>query len=1018
MPRSPQPGASRRERRRYYDRDDSAALASLLSSRGREVPEILLTARRPGPLRRAATEPVPVPEHRERPRRVQERARRDDVEEYRAEQYDTPQTPPGSPVPPFPRLNTPSSPLENPDLHQPRREQPTGQRPHPARPHNPLFDAPTVGLESRIDEVKIAAQFIDALKRATLDDSNMDAEDIRRLREASPDLPFDKTDPDFLFALRTFFATTNSSEATYKAFLFAYKERHPEIQQLSFYQMKKHIERLSGVVPIAHDMCIDSCAGFTGPYKDLDACPYCSKPRYENGHPRRQFHTIPIGPIIQALYASPESAKKMRYRVQTTHEILEYANDNGGKLENYSDVYCGQEYLNAVRDGRIQDDDSFISISLDGAQLYRDKNSDCWMFIYLFYDLSPDYRYKKAYVIPGGVVGGPNKPKNTDSYLFPALYHLSALQQEGLRVWDSYQSVYFDDTPFLGYTLADGVAMANISGMVGCHGKCGCRLHCKCHGRRREGDGHYYPAMLKPNDYDIPGANHPDLTFADLHRFRQDIGPWYNDGIRQLASARNPAQYQHIRLETGLCRPTIFSGIHYSLGVPQMFLMDIMHLVCLNDPDLLLGLWRGVIQVYKPDSKDNWEWFVLKGKVWKSHGETIARATPFLPSSFDRAPRNPAEKINSGYKAWEYLLYLFALGPALLRSILPSHYWKNYCKLVRGIQLLQQHRKILPEQLVEGTRLLCEFVKEFEELYYMRREARLHFIRQSVHMLTHIGPETVRVGPLACYAQWVMETIIGNLGEEIRQDLDPYANISQRAILRAQMNCIRFQIPDIQLTPPTGKDSLPKHAKPVDGTGYLLLPRRQETLIDVSDLEADAIMDLWQQNQWPNAERWPRCVKRWGRLRLPNGQVARSFWMEKRAGIRRNLRNTRNVKININGRIDFAEVQYFFQLRFGEDIHTLALVSIYSPPNMSLLAESFQTVYTCDYQGDADLRAIFVTDIAAVVAMVPFFTVTNEGDIITPENKYFLVEKPGLEISELRGEEEDDTEGEEDADDV
>ncbi|PBK84277.1 hypothetical protein ARMGADRAFT_881657, partial [Armillaria gallica] len=52
-------------------------------------------------------------------------------------------------------------------------------------------------------------------------------------------------------------------------------------------------------------------------------------------------------------------------------------------------------------------------------------------------------------------------------------------------------------------------------------------------------------------------------------------------------------------------------------------------------------------------------------------------------------------------------------------------------------------------------------------------------------------------------------------------------------------------------------------------------------------------------------------------------------------------------------------------------IHTLALVSIYSPPNISLLAESFQTVYACNYQGDTNLHAIFVSDISAVVSMVP-----------------------------------------------
>ncbi|SJL17328.1 uncharacterized protein ARMOST_20878 [Armillaria ostoyae] len=398
--------------------------------------------------------------------------------------------------------------------------------------------------------------------------------------------------------------------------------------------MKKHVEHLSGVVPLVHDMCVDSCTAFTGPFKDLEECYYCSKLHYENGRPRHQFYTIPIGPIIQALYASPASAKNMQHHKEATQRILEYAQTHGGRLEMYNDVYCGKEYLDTVRDGRIKNGDTLISMSMDGTQLFRDKSLDCWMFIYLFYNLLPDLRYKKAYVVPGGTVEGPNKPKNIDSFLFPAVYHISALQKEGLQVWDAYRCQHFTDIPFFGYGTADGPAMASMSGMVGCHGKCGCHLHCKCQGRRRENDGHYYPAMAKPMDYSVHGSDHPDITFSDLHHFRQGIDMWYNDGIKKLAGARNMVQYQAIRLETGLCRPTIFSGLQHSLGVPQMFVMDIMHLVSINDPDLLLDLWRGTLQHYAPDKKEDWEWFVLKGKIWKAHRETVTRATPYLPSSY------------------------------------------------------------------------------------------------------------------------------------------------------------------------------------------------------------------------------------------------------------------------------------------------------------------------------------------------------------------------------------------------
>jgi hypothetical protein len=101
-------------------------------------------------------------------------------------------------------------------------------------------------------------------------------------------------------------------------------------------------------------------------------------------------------------------------------------------------------------------------------------------------------------------------------------------------------------------------------------------------------------------------------------------------------------------------------------------------------------------------------------------------ATQYLPSSFGRAPRNIAEKINSGYKAWEFIMYLFTLAPALLHGILPTRYWRNHCKFVRGIQLLYQ-RRISSEQIQEGHRLLCDFHQEFEELYVQRKPERFIF---------------------------------------------------------------------------------------------------------------------------------------------------------------------------------------------------------------------------------------------------------------------------------------------------
>ena len=76
-----------------------------------------------------------------------------------------------------------------------------------------------------------------------------------------------------------------------------------------------------------------------------------------------------------------------------------------------------------------------------------------------------------------------------------------------------------------------------------------------------------------------------------------------------------------------------------------------MHLVNLNDSDLLLGLWHNTIKVYPPDSIELWNWRVLVGHVWQAYRKTMALATLSIPSSFGCTPRNPVKKINSGYKA-------------------------------------------------------------------------------------------------------------------------------------------------------------------------------------------------------------------------------------------------------------------------------------------------------------------------------------------------------------------------------
>ncbi|KAM5540304.1 hypothetical protein V8D89_006123, partial [Ganoderma adspersum] len=283
-----------------------------------------------------------------------------------------------------------------------------------------------------------------------------------------------------------------------------------------------------------------------------------------------------------------------------------------------------------------------------------------------------------------------------DLFLFPGIHHLSALQNSGgLHVWDAARDMCFLSQLFLALITADGPGMTYLNGLVGHQGAQGCCLYCFVRSRHKPEATNYYPALLKPDKphpYTVDGCDHADIDLRAPPP-PNTLSPTarYNANLRELLGAPNETQYKKLCLKTGITKPSIFSGLSDCsfLGIPGCFPGDQMHLISLNLTDLLLALWHGKLPCADTDSKASWVWAVLVSDIWKIHGQQVAACTPYLPGSFDRPPQNPAEKISSGYKAWEFLVYIFGLGPCLRYATpLPQKYFRNFCKLVRSVHLM------------------------------------------------------------------------------------------------------------------------------------------------------------------------------------------------------------------------------------------------------------------------------------------------------------------------------------------
>ncbi|KIK76546.1 hypothetical protein PAXRUDRAFT_18124 [Paxillus rubicundulus Ve08.2h10] len=536
----------------------------------------------------------------------------------------------------------------------------------------------------KMDDLRTSLAYILGLQKASLDDEGLGLNEagVHLLRNPLTELLSIEGDKVLEAAIKLFIGLPNA-DRDYNTTRQIFMEFNdiPDFPSLS--QVKNIIMILTGIKLVIHDMCPKSCMAFTGPFVDFNHCAECGESHWKtdsNGEleggikqPSMQFSMLLLGPQLQAMFRDPVKAKEM------------------GVQEMYNDFFDGLDYLEAVMAGEINEEDITIMFSIDGAQLYRNKASDCWISIWVIFDCSPNTWYKKQYVLPGVIIPGPNKPKNIDSFLFLGFQPIAAIQREGLPIWDVARGLMYLGNIYIIIATSDGPGLAYLylNGLVGHHGRNGCRLYCGMPGRHKEGTPTYYPVMKRP-DAAPPGSDHPNV---DAEHF-----------------SCSSETYMSNLAKTGISKPSIFLGFQCgrTLGVPKVFGSDIMHLLSLNLPDLLIPLWRGTFECDPGDAKSTWRWATLAlPDVWKAHGECVGAAIVNIPGVYGRPPRNPAEKIHSGYKAWEYHLYLYGLGPGLCITSFPLH--------TGAISVSSQ------EELKTANHLFIEFTEEYEDLYCERK---------------------------------------------------------------------------------------------------------------------------------------------------------------------------------------------------------------------------------------------------------------------------------------------------------
>jgi len=162
-------------------------------------------------------------------------------------------------------------------------------------------------------------------------------------------------------------------------------------------------------------------------------------------------------------------------------------------------------------------------------------------------------------------------------------------------------------------------------------------------------------------------------------------------------------------------------------------------------------------------------------------------------------------------------------------------------------------------QLQEAHSQLIQFVEEFKNLYYQQQVDRIHFCHPCIHTLLHAAPEVMWVGPGTYTTQFTMEHMIRNLGQEIWQPSNLFANLAQHALQQSQVNALKSIYLELD---PNSRFQLPIGAVDIGG-GYIMLQPQ--------DKYATEILGHSAANVLAQAIGTSR-IRRWRWAQLPNGQ--------------------------------------------------------------------------------------------------------------------------------------------------
>ncbi|KAF5370298.1 hypothetical protein D9758_006954 [Tetrapyrgos nigripes] len=767
------------------------------------------------------------------------------------------------------------------------------------------------------------------------------------------------------------------------------------------------VAELSGLHPHVYDMCVNSCLAYTGPYTEHMTCQFCGEQRLRpDGKPRKLFVYIPLIPRLIGYYRSPSMIEKLKYRSNIESD--------GDVIDDVFDSTLYQELLNksVVVNGETLDHKHFsdrrdiaLGFGTDGFAPWRRRKKTCWPLIIFNYNLAPEVRFHREHTLCLGVIPGPKKPKDFDSFGWPFKEELEKLAK-GVTAWDAEMRTMFKLFAYLLYLFGDMPAMSMVMRMKGHNGYRPCRM-CNIPGVMPPGARTYYLPLDRSMHPDVASDPAAVKSYHPL-RLPYRTPAEFQEQAAQVEFAISSRQSEILSREYGIKGISIFSQLS-SITFPNSFPHDFMHLVFENNLENLVKHWTGQFK----GLDDGFGGYQFAEGVWTAIGAATAASGDLIPSCFGQRPPDVSDD-RQALTAESWSFWLQYIGPVVLRGQLPDAVFTHFVQFAKLVGLCLQFE--YTKEDIRKIRLgFANWVYKYEELYIQNNASRLSAAPVTLHGLLHIPDHIEQTGPT--WASWAfpIERFCGFLSPKFKSRRYPWANISNFILADARLSHVtvtRQLENELRLKRVKTGDIKGQFTHPSYNTCILHPPRKPSSTVTPS-LHDKIIIHFttrFAPSPTPNAVKKCRAevkkcydrsrVTRWATVRInfEGGDTIRAASILPYAEDRRDATFVRfDALIDQNARVRNVDIEEQRAVFFGRLQH-LFVVDFPAAPTLGLEEPTtfiLAGIERCDvlfkdqmgFSYYANLKPLEVLDITTVQCLV--------GRVIAGPTQWAIIDRSG-----------------------